>query len=201
MPESCTCGAELPPDALFCHKCGKPQRDIAPQERPEEALEPVAKPTFSPTAPSFRNPVAVRVGMMLASLAALLSSIPLIGLLSPVWFFSAGFLSPFAYRRRTGEPVTMRNGARLGWITGVIGFVISTIVTLLTAGSQLATEMRQQLRNMPIADANMQRTVEALQTPLGIGVLLVAAILVFFAYVMALCTAGGALGARIARKD
>jgi len=28
MPDNCTCGAELPPDSLFCHKCGKPQREI-----------------------------------------------------------------------------------------------------------------------------------------------------------------------------
>src|SRR5258706_16455256 len=27
VPERCTCGAQLPPDALFCHKCGKPQRE------------------------------------------------------------------------------------------------------------------------------------------------------------------------------
>ena len=25
--EFCTCGAQLPPDARFCHKCGKPQYD------------------------------------------------------------------------------------------------------------------------------------------------------------------------------
>ena len=34
MPEFCTCGAELPPDARFCHRCGKPQRE-------ETALETV----------------------------------------------------------------------------------------------------------------------------------------------------------------
>ena len=28
MPEFCSCGSELPPDALFCHKCGKPQREL-----------------------------------------------------------------------------------------------------------------------------------------------------------------------------
>ena len=29
VPEYCTCGAQLPPDARFCHKCGKPQYDYA----------------------------------------------------------------------------------------------------------------------------------------------------------------------------
>ena len=32
MADFCTCGAELPPDALFCHKCGKPQREIVEPE-------------------------------------------------------------------------------------------------------------------------------------------------------------------------
>ncbi len=42
MPDFCTCGAQLPPDALFCHKCGKPQREIAPvaAEAPAPELSP-----------------------------------------------------------------------------------------------------------------------------------------------------------------
>ncbi len=40
MPDFCTCGAQLPLDALFCHKCGKPQRDvIEPEPEIESALE------------------------------------------------------------------------------------------------------------------------------------------------------------------
>ena len=41
MPDSCTCGAQLPPDALFCHKCGKPQRDLV---TPDDPPEPVSAP-------------------------------------------------------------------------------------------------------------------------------------------------------------
>ena len=38
MSEFCTCGAELPPDALFCHKCGKPQREISAHVEEEPAV-------------------------------------------------------------------------------------------------------------------------------------------------------------------
>jgi hypothetical protein len=206
MPQFCTCGAELPPDALFCHKCGKPQREIAVEERPEEAVAPVAAPLFTPSvAPSFRNPMAVRVGLMLASLAALLSWIPMVGLLQPIWYFAAGFFGPFAYRRRTGQPLTMRNGARIGWIIGVFLFVITAIGAtfheVLNSSAGLISAMREQIRNMPVTDPRMQSTVDALQTPLGIGFLLVFGFMFVFAYTLLLCTAGGALGARIAQKD
>ena len=38
MPEFCTCGAELPPDSRFCHKCGKPQREEIAVEEPQAIL-------------------------------------------------------------------------------------------------------------------------------------------------------------------
>jgi hypothetical protein len=206
MPQFCTCGAELPPDALFCHKCGKPQREVAAQEEPEAAVEAVPAPVFTPsTAPSFRNPAAVRVGLMLASLAALLTWIPIVGLLHPVWYFTAGFLGPFAYRRLTGQPLSTRNGARMGWVVGVFLFLITTIGAafheLLNSGAGLTAAMREQIRNMPITDPRMQSTVEALQTPAGIAFLLIFGFMFIFGFTMVLCTAGGALGAKIARKD
>src|SRR6202034_1529404 len=41
VPEFCTCGAQLPPDARFCHKCGKPQYDYPGLDEPEPATPPV----------------------------------------------------------------------------------------------------------------------------------------------------------------
>ena len=72
MPEFCTCGAQLPPDALFCHKCGKPQRDIVtPEIEPNTypaAVEasvapPPPAPRLQPLPLNFHNPIAVRIAL------------------------------------------------------------------------------------------------------------------------------------------
>src|SRR5436190_13244361 len=96
VPEFCTCGAELPPDARFCHKCGKPQREeLTPEPPPNWQSEP--KPTFvtnipaPPPRPSFRNPAAVRVGFFAACLASLLCTVFAYAFV--VWLVAAGFFS------------------------------------------------------------------------------------------------------------
>src|SRR5712671_1156966 len=95
VPDVCTCGAKLPPDARFCHKCGKPQRDEPVIV--EEAESPPPLP-FSelpaPPAPariSFHNLLAVRVALMAGALGlclfVLLGQLPglqVIAILSPI---------------------------------------------------------------------------------------------------------------------
>src|SRR2546427_9063086 len=75
MPDFCSCGAQLPEDARFCHKCGKPQREEIVVEQPPSPL-PAAAPALDaaawPGAPSFHHPVAVRVGLFVASIATFL---------------------------------------------------------------------------------------------------------------------------------
>ena len=61
MPDFCTCGAQLPPDSLFCHKCGKPQRDvIEPEpetgERAEFVLSPTPRTAAAPQPPADQLP-------------------------------------------------------------------------------------------------------------------------------------------------
>src|ERR1019366_8127341 len=128
MPEFCTCGAQLPPDSLFCHKCGKPQRDVmAPEPEPEPESEAEVAPP--PPAPNFHNLVAVRIAFIVAPVAFLLSWIPALNLI--LWI-AAGFLAVFFHRRRTGVLLNVRAGVRLGWITGVIMFAITTVIFTLT---------------------------------------------------------------------
>src|SRR5258708_21315931 len=67
MPDFCSCGAQLPEDARFCHKCGKPQREeivVEPPPAPPAAAAPPAPGDAAawPRAPSFRHPLAWRVG-------------------------------------------------------------------------------------------------------------------------------------------
>jgi len=209
MPQSCTCGAELPPDARFCHKCGKPQRDedilFQPSEEPPPLAPAVAEsPLLSVAAidflnPSFHNPLAVRIGLLAASIGMLLNMIVQLG--SAVWMVGAGFFAAFLFSRRTRQQLSVRAGARMGWITGILCFVIFTVLLAIAASAGGIEEIRQQLRDMPSEDPNFAAALKVLKTPGGIAAFYITTLTVVFAAVTALCTAGGALGAKILQKD
>ncbi len=208
MPEFCTCGAQLPPDARFCHRCGKPQREEIVEAPAETApVHPVraiaeAAVLLAPLAPSFHNPVAVRVGFFAASLASLLSSLPLLNLGFIIWWLSAGFFSVHLYRKRTGQSLSVKSGARLGWITGVLTFVIFTVVfTISIVTDDFPAAYRARLNSMPVQNQDMQQAMDLLQTPAGLAFFLIFVLLFLFMLVTSMCTAGGALGAKILEKE
>jgi hypothetical protein len=209
MPEFCTCGAQLPPDSLFCHKCGKPQREI-----PEAGVDPDAEPEPLPdvviviepapaqTAPmNFHNPVAVRVAGTVALVATLLSWIPALNLI--LWL-AAGFFAVIFYRRRTGTLLNVRAGVRLGWITGVIMFVITTVIFTMTvvpmaANGGIADLFRQQFKN--VSDPNVQEALRLLESSQGIIAILLMMLVMLFVFITFLSMAGGALGAKFAGRN
>lgn len=215
MPQFCTCGAELPSDARFCHKCGKPQLDDAVHEQAPSPPQPIIPVTFQVTAAAaaahrelnFHNPVAVRVGLSMASVAALLSWLPLVNLGFVIWWVAAGFCSVYLYHRRTGELLSVRNGLRIGWITGVLTFAIMTvlftisIIPLAFSSGGLAGIYQEQMRNMPVHDANMDQALRMFQTPSGLATILLFTLVLFFGIITFLCTAGGALGAKIVGRE
>jgi hypothetical protein len=207
MPEFCTCGAELPPDARFCHRCGKPQHEEVVIEEPAAVVlpPPVIQAPLPPPRLNFHNATAVRIGLLLASVASLLSALPvwaagLIGLI--VWWLTAGFLSVYLYRRRTGQFLSVDSGLRMGWITGLLGSTISSVlftvsvVPLIHSGT-MATIYKEQLHNMSASDANVQEALKILQTPSGLTLFVIMALLFLFLIITFLCTAGGALGAKL----
>jgi hypothetical protein len=215
MPEFCTCGAELPPDAWFCHRCGKPQREEVqpePVERPPEIVTAAAPgPTGAPppTAPprvNFHNATAVRIGLLMAGIASLLSALPtmalgLAGL--AIWWVSAGFLSVYVYRRRTGQFLTVDGGLRMGWITGLLGSTImSVVITVamvpLIRGGGIATIYDEQFRKMYGNDPKMQQALKVLEKdPSSLALWVIFALVVFLLIITFMCTAGGALGAKL----
>jgi hypothetical protein len=205
MPEICTCGAQLPPDALFCHKCGKPQREI-------QAVEPEMRelPKFAPVPPAgepapeapraplplnFRNPVAVRAAFLGAAVPALLSWVPVLNVL--LWV-GAGFTSAFLYRRRTGHGLNVSGGLRLGWITGVLLFAIVAIffagfIVLFNISGGMAV-FEAQFRNA--ADPRMLQALKMLQSGPDIAMLLSQ----LFVFITLLSMTGGMLGAKLAGR-
>jgi hypothetical protein len=103
------------------------------------------------------------------------------------------------YKRRTGQRLNVRGGARMGWITGVIS---CALLTLLFAFFMLA------IREMGGLDAirglkdlafqqNVDEALKILQDPSKMLWSLIAT----FIMLTLTCTAGGALGAKILGKD
>jgi hypothetical protein len=210
MPEFCSCGAQLPPDALFCHKCGKAQRDlIAPEIAPEEekpvvpvfVAPPPAGVRPEPLPLNFHNPVAVRTAMLVALCAALLG-FTVLPILS---WLAAGFFATFFYRRRTGSLLNVGGGVRMGWITGIMMFGIWTVVLTALAlpaamSGRLIATFQEQIRNSPWQDpAMLSQMTQMLQTGEGIATAVVVFFLMLFVFIICLSMAGGALGAMLGR--
>jgi hypothetical protein len=207
LPEICSCGAALPPDAVFCHKCGKPQRDIVAPEV-ERNLYPAAAPATPPVAPpppeaqplplDFSNRIAVRIALVAAISATFLSFlVPILN------WLAAGFFAVFFYGRKTGFRVDVRAGVRIGWITGLLTYGFAAIVfsaELLpdAISGKLGPTILEQMKNFSAQDpATLQQMTRLMQTPSGITLLVVFGLFFLFVFVMCLSMAGGALGAKM----
>jgi hypothetical protein len=199
MSEFCTCGAQLPLDALFCHKCGKPQRElvvpetVAPPPVTEftpPALATILTPPAATQLPlNFHNRAAVKIALLVAAVATLLSFLPYLN-----WFLG-GFLAVFLYRRRTGQLLNLESGVRMGWITGLMTFAIMalllafSLVTLQAIGGVSA--FQTQFKGM--VDPRVIESFKMLQSPAELAKLLVQ----FFVFTTLLNMAGGALGVKL----
>jgi len=193
MPDICTCGAHLPPDALFCHKCGKPQREIlaAPDERPAEGPPStlVDHPVASAAPALFQSRLAMNIGLKVAVAATLFFFLPYLN------WLGAGFFSVFLYRRRTGQPLNMESVVRIGWITGLLMFSImallltGTVLMINSVGGMAA--LQAQFKNS--IDPKVVTEFETLQSASGLAMFLVQ----LFVFVNLLSMVGGAIGTRM----
>jgi len=193
MPEICSCGAQLPPDALFCHKCGKPQREFGAVEPEAPPPAPAAPPPFIPVreaAPlSFRNPVVLRIAALVALGATFLSFLPYVN------WLAAGYFAVFFYRRRTGSVLSVLVGLRMGWITGVLMFALTTLVlaalVILVNASGGIDAVQLQFKNM--ADPRVQEMFRILSNRSDVALLMGQ----LFVFITCLSMAGGALAAKL----
>src|SRR5580698_2997765 len=203
MPETCTCGAQLPPDSLFCHKCGRAQRELLTPDTPAVAFSaPVAitpPPAFATAPPrfampvSFRNPVAVRISLFVGVAAMFFSFLPIVN------FLAAGFFAVFFYRRKTHNLLNVGAGLHLGWITGLVMFTLWGVLLMAEGLSgKLTGVVQEQIKNLPAAnDPYLQQMAQFMAS--GPGLVIVLAI--GFVFITSLSMAGGALGGKIFGRD
>ncbi|SPE33344.1 conserved membrane hypothetical protein [Candidatus Sulfopaludibacter sp. SbA6] len=204
MPEFCTCGAQLPPDALFCHKCGKPQRELVVPETVAPVVAPAPLPQLQPRPEplpvNFHNGVAMRIAILVAAMATLLSFLPFLN------WLAAGFFAVFFYRRKTGTLLNVGAGVRMGWITGLLMFGLSSIVFAAqqlpaALSGHLDAKFQEQLKNLAAQDPLSQQMMQFFQTGPGVIVLLLFSLVALFLFTTGLSMAGGALGAKMVGRD
>ena len=199
MPERCSCGAQLVEDARFCHRCGRPTFE------PEPEAEPIAPPVIEipqlPTARAlaaslpvgFRNPIAMRVAFLMSVGIMLVQMIPGVNVLFVIWWLAAGYGGVMMYQRMTGAALSVKAGARLGSLTGILTFLSMTVIiacSMLFAGNELFQEMvKQNPQISPI-----------LNDPAELAGVVLMVMVIIFAMVVGTCAAGGALGARFGAR-
>lgn len=204
MPAYCTCGAQLPEDARFCHKCGKPQREeplLAEEveEAPAPILPPEARPAAQVPPIGFHNRAAVSTALVSGISGFLLSVLSgqVLPAASSLGLIAAGFMAVYLYQRRTGEKLSVLHGAHLGWISGIFGFAITAIILALVAvvlSDQTVVEtMRQQLQGTSAGrQAQIDQMIQMVHNPS----LMLTGVVVTFLLFTVFPAFGGALGAK-----
>ncbi len=193
MPEYCTCGTQLVPDALFCHKCGRPTRELVV---PETVAPPPVPPPPKPQPPplNFHNGVALRTSLLVAVSATLLCFIPYLSWLN---WLAAGFFAVFFYRRRTGYFLTMEAGIWMGWITGVLMFammacVLTAVFFIFRAVGGFPPDFKAA-----VDPKMLEEMTKLLQSGQDVAKMMLA----LFVSTTLLSMVGGALGARMVGRD
>lgn len=151
MQPRCSCGALLPDDARFCHKCGKPQyeEDISRlSDEPVRVPPPAAPALVPPGRIGFGNLRAVGVTAAVAacSLVGLSLVSAVAPLLIPLVLCGAGFAATKFYKNVSAEPLTPSIGAKLGVMTGFWLFLMVALCVVVTVISLSSPEGQEILK-------------------------------------------------------
>jgi hypothetical protein len=121
---------------------------------------------------------------------------------------AAGALSVVLYRRRNpAANLTPGVGARLGAVSGALGFGIFAVLTsiemvVFRSGGQLRAALIEAVQQSAArsSDPQAQQLLEYLKTPQGLALVMVLALIVMFAAFLVFSSLGGALGAALLRR-
>jgi hypothetical protein len=206
----CTCGAQLPDDARFCHRCGRPQfeEDIARMQ--DEALQaaPVPPTPSAPVRIDFSNRKAVMVSIAVSMLtlfvftaSSVLAPFAASLLLLPLFCF-AGFTAARWYTKQTGQSITAQAGARLGFMTALWAFLVVVVICVFMAVFISNPQWRGQLVEMINTQGNpaAAQIVKMLDDPRKFILLMMGELLVNFCLFTFPSMLGGMLGVRYGGK-
>jgi hypothetical protein len=199
------CAANVEDGTPFCPRCSAPQIRVAGPEplvpvaiTPEVAIEHYAS-YAPPRLSAFEWPQALpSAGIALLAGTFLF----VIGMPAGLGMLAAGFLSVVLYRRRCPATlVTPGMGARLGTLTGVLGFgAVAAIFALWTAfrsGRELHDALLNYIQQYAAhsSDPHMQQVLELFNTPDGFTFIIILMLILTLIAFLIFSSLGGVIGA------
>jgi hypothetical protein len=198
------CGALVEDGTPFCGQCNAPQIRVgAFTEGPAGVEIPIQGVTPGTVAIQWSQalPSAALAGLI----AAVLMFIPLgaFGL----GMIAAGVLAVLFYRRRNpGASLSPGMGARLGALSGMLGFGIFAIFTsievlIFHSGGQLRAALLEAVQQSAAraSDPQAQQVLDYLKSPPGLALVMILGLALMFVVFLILSSLGGALGATLLR--
>jgi len=130
-----------------------------------------------------------------------------LGVPAGLGMFAAGFLSVVLYRRRSpATHVSAGLGARLGALTGALGFVTLAVILALWTAFRSGKEIHDALLNYiqqyaaHSSDPHMQQVLELFNTPEGFTFVMILTLIMTLIAFTIFSGAGGAIGAFLLRS-
>ena len=233
MEHSCfRCGARVEDGTNFCPSCGAPQIRVTASLPREPALQPLPEPA-APSAgefPAGSAPLRPRDAQMASApgsagfdwqyalpaaalggvCAAVLALLPIISVFFPLWMAASGAFAVAFYRRRKRAAwVEAGDGARLGALAALIGFLPFALVValefLFLARQGMMKEVFGRMSATsadPEVQQQMQHILAWLQTPRGAAIAVIGSLAIAFVLFVVLGSIGGAIWAAITgRRD
>jgi ABC-type multidrug transport system fused ATPase/permease subunit len=129
--------------------------------------------------------------------AGVLSALPGLSLLFPLWMALNGIAAVSIYRRRSGFSRLRRSaGAKLGALAGLVASVMYALCTTLAFvvhGTEMRAEMQRQLQiRLQAADPQAQAVFHWFLSPAGFATLIVLTLFIFLLGFVLLGAAAGA---------
>ncbi len=213
------CQTSIDESLPFCPHCGAPQIRVAlpdeeaPQQlssdAPTQVIPPAGwtpgTPQYVPQTAAIQWDLAWKGAFLSGLIAALLTVAPVISVGCCLWMLGSGALAVFLYQRRApGALITSGIGMRVGAVSGIVGFVASTIwnVFRFAANSgEFHTALQEQMDKSiasnpdPRSQEILRQFMNTLNTPQGLATFFVFMLVIMAIVFVVFSAAGGALGA------
>ncbi len=204
------CGASVEEGTAFCPHCNAPQIRVATTE----ILQPGAQvPTLeeiphtatgATSSIDWSRALAPAIWGALVAISLIVTRLAAFG----IAMLAAGALAVvFYHRRNPSANLSSGAGARLGAVSGALGFGILTIVfafgiAVLHTGAELRQKMLDAVQQAAARSSDPQaaQAVEFLKTPQGLVVAMILGLILTFVAFVFFAGLGGVVGAVLLRR-